>query len=50
MPAANAGIRAGDVIARFEEGKVRSPRDITCVIRAAPVRGVTAGRPQDFQF
>jgi serine protease Do len=35
MPAAKAGIRAGDVIVRIEDSKVRSPRDITSVIRAA---------------
>jgi len=35
MPAAKAGIRAGDVIVRIEESKVRSPRDISSAIRAA---------------
>ena len=79
MPAAKAGVRAGDVIVRIEESKVRSPRDITGIIRAAknkkplkvtlfrqkseitvdvqleeeraaPARGVSAGRPQDFEF
>ncbi|MSV28579.1 MAG: PDZ domain-containing protein [Bryobacterales bacterium] len=29
------GLRAGDVIVRIEESKVRSPRDITSAIRAA---------------
>jgi serine protease Do len=80
MPAAKAGIRAGDVITRIEESKVRNPRDISSAIRAArnkrPLKvtlsrrksemtvdvqledappastrgGVTAGRPQDFEF
>jgi len=79
MPAAKAGIRAGDVIVRIEESKVRSPRDISSAIRAAknkkplkvtffrqksemtvdvqleeeraaPGRGITVGRPQDFEF
>lgn len=35
MPAAKAGIRAGDVIVRVEETKVRNPRDISAAIRAA---------------
>lgn len=35
MPAAKAGLRAGDVIVRIDESRVRSPRDITSAIRAA---------------
>jgi serine protease Do len=35
MPAAKAGIRAGDVIVRVEDTKVRNPRDISAAIRAA---------------
>lgn len=35
MPAAKAGIQAGDVIVRVAGSKVRSPRDITSAIRAA---------------
>lgn len=35
MPAAKAGIKAGDVIVRIEENKVRSPREITAAIRSA---------------
>ncbi|MFN0103780.1 MAG: PDZ domain-containing protein [Bryobacteraceae bacterium] len=35
MPAAKAGIKAGDVIVRVEDTKVRSPRDISAAIRAA---------------
>lgn len=34
-PAAKAGLRAGDVIVRIEDSKVRSPREITSAIRAA---------------
>ena len=35
MPALKAGIKAGDVIVKVEETRVRSPRDITGAIRAA---------------
>jgi len=35
MPAAKAGLRAGDVIVRIEETKVRTPREITTAIRLA---------------
>jgi len=35
LPAAKAGLRAGDVIVRIEDAKVRSPREITSAIRAA---------------
>lgn len=35
MPAAKAGIRAGDVIVKVEENKVSSPREITGAIRSA---------------
>jgi len=35
MPAAKAGLRAGDVIVRIEEAKVRTPREITGAIRAS---------------
>jgi serine protease Do len=35
MPAAKAGLRAGDVVVRIEETRVRSPREVTSAIRAA---------------
>lgn len=35
MPAAKAGIRAGDVIVKVEDNKVSSPREITGAIRSA---------------
>ncbi len=35
MPALKAGIKAGDVIVKVEETRVRTPRDITGAIRAA---------------
>lgn len=35
MPAAKAGLKAGDVITRIEETKVRTPREITSAIRSA---------------
>jgi serine protease Do len=38
MPAAKSGIKAGDVIVRVEDNKVRSPRDITSAIRTAKNR------------
>lgn len=38
MPAAKAGLRAGDVIVRIEDAKVRAPRDITSAIRSAKNR------------
>jgi serine protease Do len=38
MPAEKAGIKAGDVIVRVEDARVRSPRDITSAIRAAANR------------
>lgn len=79
MPAAKAGLRAGDVIVRIEDKGVRTPREITSAIRGSkanrplkvtvsrqktemsfdvhlgeertpPPRGVSIGRPQDFEF
>jgi serine protease Do len=38
MPAAKAGIKAGDVIVRIEDKPVRSPRDITAAIRGTKSR------------
>lgn len=38
MPASKAGIKAGDVVVRVEDTKVRSPRDITSAIRSAKNR------------
>lgn len=38
MPAAKAGIKAGDVIVRVEDTKVRNPRDISSAIRVAKNR------------
>jgi serine protease Do len=38
LPAAKAGIKAGDVIVRIEDSKVRSPREITSAIRTAKNR------------
>lgn len=38
LPAMKAGIRAGDVIVRVEDNKVRAPRDITSAIRSAKNR------------
>lgn len=38
MPAAKAGIKAGDIVLKVEENKVRSPRDITSAIRTAKNR------------
>ncbi|MBI2689755.1 MAG: PDZ domain-containing protein [Acidobacteria bacterium] len=38
MPAAKAGIKAGDVIVRVEDKSVRTPRDITAAIRSAKNR------------
>jgi serine protease Do len=35
MPAAKAGIKAGDVIVRVDDKAVRSPREITAAIRSA---------------
>lgn len=38
MPAAKAGVKAGDVVVRVEDTRVRSPRDITSAIRSAKSR------------
>lgn len=38
MPAAKAGVKAGDIVVRVEDTRVRSPRDITSAIRSAKNR------------